>query len=79
MRADIWWAQLKDKYTLLSKISLAVLTIFQALRVESSFSVMGDIMDKKSGRMNVAAYSSIQTIKYGLRTEVSNSKMRYTI
>ena len=79
VRADIWWAQLKDKYTLLSKISLAVLTIFQALRVESSFSVMGDIMDKKSGRMNVAAYSSIQTIKYGLRIEVSNSKMRYTI
>ena len=75
VRADIWWAQLKDKYPLLSKISLAVLTIFHALRVESSFSVMGDVMDKKSGRMNVATYSSIQTIKYGLSAKVSNSKI----
>ena len=75
VRADIWWAQLKDKYPLLSKISLAVLTIFHAPRGESSFSVMGDVMDKKSRRMNVATYSSIQTIKYGLSAKVSNSKI----
>ena len=36
MRADIWWAQLKGKYPLLSKISLAVLTIFDGLRVENN-------------------------------------------
>ena len=37
---------LKDKYPLLSKMSLALLTIFHGPRVESSFSVMGDVMDK---------------------------------
>ena len=48
VRADIWWFKLKDKYPLLSKISLALLTIFHGPRVESSFRVMGDVMDKKS-------------------------------
>ena len=45
-------------------LSLATLTDFHGPRVESSFSVMGDVMDKKSGRMNVSAYSAIQTVKY---------------
>lgn len=75
MRADIWWAQLKDKYPLLSKISLGVLTIFHGPRVESRFSVMGDVMGKRFGRMNVATYSSNQTIKYGLNAKVSKSKI----
>ena len=43
--------------------------------VQECFSVMSDIMDKKTGRMNVATYSSIQTIKYGLSAEVSNSEI----
>ena len=28
VRADIWWFKLKDKYPLLSKMSLALITIF---------------------------------------------------
>ena len=43
--------------------------------VQECFSVMSDVMDKKTGRMNVATYSSIQTIKYGLSAEVSNSEI----
>ena len=38
---------------MLSKMSLALLTIFNGPRVQSSFSVMGDVIDKKSGRKNV--------------------------
>ena len=64
VRADNWWWQLNEKYPVLSKLSLAALTVFHGPRVESSFSVMGDVMDKKSGRMNVSAYSAIQTVKY---------------
>ena len=40
-------------------MSLALLTIFHGPRVESSFGVMGEVMDKKSGRMNVSTYSAI--------------------
>ena len=72
IRADTWWFKLKDKYPLLSKMSLVLLTIFYGPRVESSFSVMDDIMDKKSGRMNVSTYSAIQTVKYSLNAKTSH-------
>ena len=54
VRADNWWWQLNEKYPVLSKLSLAALTVFHGPRVESSFSVMGDVIVKKSGRMNVS-------------------------
>ena len=66
--SDTWWFKLKDKCPLLSKMSLALL-IFHGPGVESSFSVMGDVMDKKSGRMNVSTYSAIQMVKYSLNTK----------
>ena len=71
VRADNWWWQLSEKYPVLSKLSLAALTVFHGPRVESSFSVMGDVMDKKSGRMNVSAYSAIQTVKYSWAAKAS--------
>ena len=73
VRADTWWFKPKVKYPLLSKMSLALLTIFHGPRVESSFSVMGDIMDKKSGRMNVSTYSAIETVKYSLNAKTSHT------
>ena len=54
-------------------MSLALLTIFHGLRLESSFSVMGDVMDKKSDRMNVSTYSVIQTVKYSLNGKTSHA------
>ena len=54
-------------------MSLALLTIFHGPRVESSFSVMGDVMDKKSGRMNVSTYSAIQMVKYSLNAKTSHA------
>ena len=45
----------------------ASLSIFHGLVVESSFSVMNDVMDSKSNRMNVAICSAIQTVNYSLR------------
>ena len=35
--------------------------------------VMGDIMVKKSGRMNVSTYSAIQTVKYSLNAKISHA------
>ena len=50
-------------------MSLALLTIFHGSRVESSFSVISDVMEKKSGRMSVSTYSAIQTVKYSLNAK----------
>ena len=49
-----------------------MLTISHGPRVESSFSVLGDVMNQTSGRMDVSTYSSIQTIKYSLNAKTSH-------
>ena len=54
-------------------MSSALLTIFHGPRVESSFSVMGEVMDKKSGRMNMSTYTAIQTVKYSLNAKTSHT------
>ena len=50
-----------------------MLTIFHGSKVESSFSVMGDVMDKRSGRMNVSTYFAMQTVKHSLNGKTSNA------
>ena len=37
----------------------AILSIFYGHRVESSFKVMDNVIDKKSGRINPETYSTI--------------------
>ena len=54
-------------------MSSALLTIFHGPRVGSSFSVMGEVMDKKSGRMNMSTYTAIQTVKYSLNAKTSHT------
>jgi len=69
VRLDVWWTSVfnTQKYPSLSKIVKAIMSCFHGPQVEGSFNVMGDVMDEKSGRMNVETYSSIQTVKYGMR------------
>ena len=71
VQADSWWWQLNEKDPVLSKLSLAAWTVFHGPSVESSFSVMGDVMDKISGWMNVCKYSAIQTMRYSLAAKAS--------
>ena len=46
---------------------MSPLPIFFAPKVESSFNIMGDTTDKKSNRMKVESFNSIQNIKYALQ------------
>ena len=48
-RIDDWWAEVDStgKYAALTKLVKAVLSCFHGPQVESSFSVMGDIIDKR--------------------------------
>ena len=64
-KAEIWWYQLKERYPKICKVSLALLLIFHGLRVESSFSMMGNILDKHSRGMK-HLLSNTQTVKYNV-------------
>ena len=66
---DIWWAAVgkEKKFPYLTKMAKALMSCFHGPSVESSFNVMGDIIDPKSAAMHVPTFSAIQTVKYGLR------------
>lgn len=63
--ADAWWIEINgsNKYPLLSKMALALLTCFHGPKVESSFSAMNNITSESS-RINVSMFSAIQSKRY---------------
>ena len=48
-RANVWWAIIKNHCTVLGKVALTMPSIFHGPPVESSFSMIGNILHKKSG------------------------------
>ncbi|KAH3770278.1 hypothetical protein DPMN_171562 [Dreissena polymorpha] len=68
LRIDHWWAAVNatGKYPTLCKMVLSLLSCFHGPQVESSFNVMGDILNSRTGRMKIETYSAIQSTRYGL-------------
>ena len=66
---DEWWAAVKKtgKYQLLYSKASALLTCFHGPKVESSFNLMGDIMDKRSSRQTrqVGCFSDSEICSQG--------------
>ena len=48
---------------------MSVLSIFHGPKVESSFSIMCDVIDKKANKMKDKTFSATQTIKYSLQAK----------
>ena len=69
-RLDSWWNKVSKTscYPILSRLVYASLSIFTGPMVESSFSMMNDIIDSRSGRMDIDTYSAIMTTKYNLQS-----------
>ncbi|KAL6478662.1 hypothetical protein MHYP_G00120950 [Metynnis hypsauchen] len=66
-----WWGHVfhqPGKYPALSALAKCCLSIFHGPRVESSFSLMNEIIDQRSGNMNVETFNTIQTVKYVLQS-----------
>lgn len=71
VKLDIWWAAV-DKikiFPCLTKMAKALMSCFHGPSVESSFNIMGDILDPKSAAMKIPTFSAIQTVKYGMRAK----------
>ena len=67
-REDVWWNKIFETkhYPILSSAVKPSLSIFTGLMVESSFSMMNDIIDSRSGRTEIN--SAIVTVKYQLKS-----------
>ena len=53
---------------MLSSVVKGFLSIFTGPTVESSFRMINDIIDSRSGRTEIDTYSSIVTVKYQLKS-----------
>ena len=63
-----WRDKISDWYSVTFKLVCVILPIFHGPRVESTFTVMNNVIDQNSGRMNMGTYGAIQDIKYALKT-----------
>lgn len=75
-RVDDWYNHnifKEGEYSTLSKVVKTGLSIFTSPHVESSFNLMKDIIDDRSTNMNVNTFSSVQTIKFHLRSRGKSS------
>ncbi|KAJ8346615.1 hypothetical protein SKAU_G00280160 [Synaphobranchus kaupii] len=61
------------KYPGLCQAVKAAMSIFHGPLVESSFNLMGDIIDPRSTSMNIATFSATQTVKYTLQSRKQNA------
>ena len=68
-----WYSHQSKKYLAVHKMPISVLSIFHGPKLESIFSAMGEVIDKKANRMCHPTYSVIQTVKYSMRTRCPNS------
>jgi hypothetical protein len=75
---DVWWFGIHRKFPLLRKyIVCPALTIFHNPRVESTFSLMKNVLDPKSSRMKTSTLKALQTIKYSLLSEEKSTLQVY--
>ena len=78
-----FWADenIKQKFPGLHSVAMAALSVFHGPAVESSFSVMSNIMDKHKGQMDIEAYDAYMRVKYylinqkKLTTELYNPRL----
>lgn len=68
-RIDSWWNGVRNtqRYPALCKLALCALCPFHGPLVESSFSMMCDILNAKSTNVNVETYEAYEVFKYNLK------------
>ena len=74
---DHWWVEVMPKYPTLGKVVKTCLSIFTGPQIEQSFSVMNDIIDKKSNHLDIKTYSPMQAVKYDLKARKTPTLQHY--
>lgn len=76
-RIDEWWANIFNAnpkaFPHLQQVVKAVLCCFHGPVVESTFNLMGDVLDERSGRMAMETVSAFQTVKYSIKASGKSS------
>ena len=74
-----WWAAVIscEKYSVISPVIKACLSIFTGPRVEGSFSVMNNIINPSANKMLTKTYEAIHKLKYKFLNSDKNSCQMY--
>ena len=76
---DEWWGDVpSSKYPHLTKAVKGLLSFFHGPMVESSFSVMGELLDEKKARADVRTYAAMQIVKYHLSSRKESALTAYS-
>lgn len=67
-RIDSWWGALQGKYPHMAKIMLALISCFHGPQVESSFSIMGQMLNSDRPNLQISTFAAMQTVKYEMRS-----------
>ena len=70
---------MKQRYSPLSKLTLAILSFFHGYQVESSSNTMNDVIDEQSGCTNIETFNAILTVQYLLRAKKKTSYQIFAI
>jgi hypothetical protein len=73
VRIDHWWKQIFPKYPVFAKIVKACLCIISSPVVERNFSIMNDVINKKTNRIDCDTFNAIQSIKYDLQAKKAST------
>ncbi len=72
-----WWNKIdKGEYPCLTRMAFGLLSCFHGPEVESSFSLMQQVMNKRTGSLHVESLSAIQTVKYKFKSH-NKSALQY--
>ena len=75
-KIDDWWRLNREKYPTIWKCVQAVLGCFHGPAVESSFSIMGNVITAQTSSIKICTFSAIQTVKYKLQA-ANQSAVQY--
>ena len=79
VRLDKWWSVIFDGglYVELSKLIKACLSIFTSPHVEQSFSIMNNLINTKTNRLDIETYSAMATTRYQLISKKSRALTQF--
>lgn len=66
-KIDEWWVERACRYPTIWEVVKAVETRFHGISVESSFSIMGNVITSQTASISNKTFVSIQTLKYTLQ------------
>jgi hypothetical protein len=74
---DQWWSLLFPKYPTVGKVVKACLSIITSPAVERNFSIMNDVVNPKTNRLDITTVNAIMSVKSELQAKKTTTLQQY--